>query len=82
MIIAGLQRLTLLDYPGKTACIIFTRGCNFCCPFCHNADLVTGEDPGGLSEEEVFAYLEKRKKLLEGVVISGGEPLLDRKSVV
>lgn len=78
MRIAGFQKLTLLDYPGKTACTLFTRGCNFCCPFCHNAPLVT-EAPGEafFSEEEIFAYLKKRGPLLDGLVISGGEPCLD-----
>ena len=77
MIVSGLQKLTLLDYPGKTACIIFTRDCNFRCPFCHNADLVVG-DAEALDTEELFSYLEKRKKLLDGVVITGGEPLLQK----
>lgn len=75
MIVSGLQKLTLLDFPGKTACIIFTRDCNFRCPFCHNADLVIG-DAVPMDNEEIFAYLDKRKKLLDGVVITGGEPLL------
>ena len=77
MIVSGLQKLTLLDFPGKTACIIFTRDCNFRCPFCHNADLVIG-DAAPLENEEIFAYLDKRKKLLDGVVITGGEPLLQK----
>ena len=77
MIVSGLQKLTLLDFPGKTACIIFTRDCNFRCPFCHNADLVIGET-APLDDEELFAYLDKRKKLLDGVVITGGEPLLQK----
>lgn len=75
MTVSGLQKLTLLDFPGKTACIIFTRDCNFRCPFCHNADLVVGDSPL-IDDEEIFAYLNKRKKLLDGVVITGGEPLL------
>lgn len=75
MIVSGLQKLTLLDFPGKTACIIFTRDCNFRCPFCHNADLVIG-DTLPMDNEEIFAYLDKRKKLLDGVVITGGEPLM------
>ena len=75
MTVSGLQKLTLLDFPGKTACIIFTRDCNFRCPFCHNADLVIG-DAAPLDNEEIFAYLDKRKKLLDGVVVTGGEPLL------
>lgn len=71
----GFQRLTLLDYPGKVACTLFTRGCNFRCPFCHNASLVEG---GGerISDESVLSYLKKRQGILEGVCISGGEPLL------
>ena len=77
MIVSGLQKLTLLDFPGKTACIIFTRDCNFRCPFCHNADLVVGDAPQ-LDNEEIFAYLDKRKKLLDGVVITGGEPLMQK----
>lgn len=77
MIVSGLQKLTLLDFPGKTACIIFTRDCNFRCPFCHNADLVVGDAPP-MDNEEIFAYLDKRKKLLDGVVITGGEPLLQK----
>lgn len=75
MVFAGFQRLTLLDYPGKVACTLFTGGCNFRCPFCHNASLVKG---GGecISEESVLSYLKKRQGILEGVCISGGEPLL------
>lgn len=76
MKIAGLQKLTLLDYPGKTACTVFTWGCNLRCPFCHNAGLVT-EAPGEmLTADELFAFLEKRKGLLDGVCITGGEPTL------
>ncbi len=77
MKINGFQKLTLLDYPEKMACIIFTTGCNFRCPFCHNASLVTHiDDSLTYTEEEIFSYLEKRRGLLEGVCISGGEPLL------
>jgi len=72
----GLQKLTLLDYPGQVACTVFTCGCNFRCPFCHNASLVTGSD-GPLEEEsEVLAFLRKRKGILDGVCVTGGEPLL------
>jgi len=77
MIINGLQKLTLLDYPGKTACTIFTSGCNFRCPFCHNASLVL--TPGKnevIPEEEIFSFLIKRQGILDGVCITGGEPLL------
>ena len=76
MRIAGLQKLTLLDFPGKTACTVFTPGCNFRCPFCHNSPLVLGSDEPPLSEEEFFSYLQKRQNVLQGVCISGGEPLL------
>ena len=77
MKIQGLQKLTLLDYPGKVGCTIFTAGCNFRCPFCHNAALVTKiEDENDIPVEEVLSFLQKRKGMLEGVCISGGEPLL------
>ena len=74
----GLQKLTLLDYPEHVACIIFTMGCNFRCPFCHNNSLVTGNfsSEESISEEEVLEFLKKRKSMLEGVVITGGEPLI------
>ena len=78
MLISGLQKLTLLDYPGKVACTVFTGGCNLRCPFCHNAPLVLPErlqgDPDG--EETVLAFLRKRRGILDGVAITGGEPLL------
>lgn len=77
MKIAGFQKLTLLDYPGKVACILFTYGCNFACPFCHNSFLVKGDVPvPEYSEEEIFNFLKKRQGVLDGVCISGGEPLL------
>ena len=77
MIINGFQKLTLLDYPGKVACTIFTAGCNLRCPFCHNASLVTHIDSETtFSTEEVLDYLKKRQGSLEGVCITGGEPLL------
>ena len=77
MLINGFQKLTILDYPGKVACIVFTPGCNFCCPFCHNASLVTHIDKDTyLDNNEVLDYLRKRQGLLDGVVITGGEPLL------
>ena len=75
--IGGLQKMTLLDYPGKVACTIFTGGCNFKCPFCHNKDLVFLPDRYEFFEpEDVLDYLKKRKGLLDGVCISGGEPLV------
>lgn len=79
MKIAGLQKLTLLDYPGKTAATVFTLGCNLRCPFCHNIDLVlpaTQKDLPLLSEEDFFSFLNKRKGLLDSVCITGGEPTL------
>lgn len=77
MIIKGLAKLTLLDYPGRVACTVFTGGCNFKCPFCHNASLAvrSGEMPN-IPEEEVFSLLDKRKGILDGVCVTGGEPLL------
>lgn len=77
MNIQGLQKLTLLDYPGKVACTAFLAGCNFRCPFCHNASLVTHICPENtIPEEEVLAFLKKRRGILDGVCITGGEPLL------
>ena len=77
MKIHGFQKLTMLDYPEKVACTLFTAGCNFRCPFCHNALLVTEIDPADIyPEEEVLAYLNKRKNVLDGVCVTGGEPLM------
>ena len=91
MRIAGLQKLTLLDFPGRTAATVFTPGCNFRCPFCHNADLVLGAGapaaggknaaaaaglPPAVTLDEFFAFLGKRAGLLDGVCITGGEPLM------
>jgi len=79
MVIKGFQKTTLLDFPGKVACTVFTGGCNFRCPFCHNAALVTHIDPANtISEEEIFSYLSRRKGILDGVGITGGEPLLQK----
>ena len=76
MRIQGFQKLTLLDYPGLVACTVFTGGCNFRCPFCHNAPLVLpGQEPP-LETEEVLDILRRRRGLLDGVCVSGGEPLL------
>lgn len=77
MKIFGFQKMTLLDYPGKVAATIFAGGCNFRCPFCHNASLVT--DLSGseqLDTEDILGYLERRRGLLDGVCVTGGEPLL------
>ena len=78
MKISGLQKLTLLDFPEKVACTVFTYGCNFRCPFCHNAGLVVGEQPEEVKEDDFFAYLDKRKGVLDGVAITGGEPTLQK----
>lgn len=77
MKIGGFHKLTLLDYPGQVACIVFTKRCNFRCPFCHNGDLVFPAQGGNeISESMVLSYLQKRKNLLDGIVITGGEPLI------
>lgn len=77
MRIDGLQKMTLLDFPGRVACTVFAAGCNFRCPFCHNAPLVTHiEETPAFSPEEVLSFLEKRRGLLDGVCLTGGEPLL------
>lgn len=77
MNIQGLQKVTLLDFPGRVACTVFLAGCNFRCPFCHNASLVTHVDPSGnIPMEEVISFLQKRRGILDGVCITGGEPLL------
>ncbi len=76
MEIAGLQKLTLLDYPGKVACTVFLGGCNFRCPFCHNAGLIGTNIPSQFSEEEFMDFLKSRRGLLDGVCVSGGEPTL------
>ena len=77
MILGGLQKLTLLDFPGTVACTVFTVGCNLRCPFCHNPALVFNPpDDYRISEEEFFAFLKKRQGILDGVAITGGEPLL------
>ena len=76
-IFAGLQKLTLLDFPGYVACTLFTRGCNMRCPFCHNAPLVIrAEEQKLYTNEDILAFLKKRKGILDGVAITGGEPTL------
>ncbi len=76
MKIHGLQKLTLLDFPGRTACTVFTARCQLRCPFCHNAALAFGDAGPALDEAEFFRFLAKRQGLLEGVCVTGGEPLL------
>lgn len=76
MKIHGLQKMTLLDYPGKVACTAFLGGCDFRCPFCHNAELLDAAAPAEMDDAALLLFLEKRKGLLDGVAITGGEPLL------
>lgn len=77
MLIHGFLKTTLLDYPGRVAATVFTGGCNFRCPFCHNGDLVLSPDESPLiPTEEIFAHLKRRQGILDGVCISGGEPTL------
>ena len=78
MLIKGLQKVTLLDYPGQVACTIFTGGCNMRCPFCQNASLVIHIDEERLEEEEFFSFLNSRIGKLDAVCISGGEPCLQK----
>ena len=78
MILGGLQKLTLIDYPGHIAATVFTVGCNFRCPFCHNPELVSGSRylVSGILEKEFFELLKNRKGKLEGICITGGEPTI------
>lgn len=77
MKIVGIQKLTLLDYPGKVACTVFLGGCNFCCPYCHNAELLGDAEPV-MTVEELLAFLKKRRGILDGVCITGGEPTIHK----
>ena len=74
--ICGLQKMTLLDFPGKIACTVFLGGCNFRCPFCHNSELFMGKPVKLMEDEEFFKFLQTRKGILDGVCVSGGEPTL------
>ncbi len=76
MRLSGIQKLTLLDFPETVSCILFTGGCNLRCSFCHNASLALNGNYPNISEEELFDFLKKRKGILDGVVITGGEPLI------
>ena len=78
MLFGGLHKNSLIDFPGKVSCVLFLSGCNFHCPYCHNPDLVTGNllCSSPLDESHLYQFLEERKGLLDGVVISGGEPTL------
>ncbi len=77
MRISGLQKLSLVDYPGRVACTVFTGGCNLRCPYCHNSELLE-DPPEAMTEEEFLAFLRKRKGMLEGVCVTGGEPCVHR----
>ena len=74
--ISGLQKMTLLDFPGKVACTVFLQGCNFRCPFCHNSDLLGKEGPETIEVETLMSFLKKRVGLLDAVCVTGGEPTL------
>ena len=76
MKIHGLQKMTLLDFPGRVACTVFLGGCDYRCPFCHNFELVDGTAPAIMDDGELLSFLRKRQGLLDGVAITGGEPCL------
>lgn len=78
MIYGGLQKLTLIDFPGKLAATIFINGCNFRCPFCYNPNLVLPEKISSFNQEEIFSFLNRRKGMIDGVVICGGEPTINK----
>ncbi len=76
MLIGGLQRFSLIDYPGKISAVIFTMGCNFRCPYCHNPELVEFNKGNLIGEQYILSFLKERRKKLDGVVLTGGEPTL------
>ena len=76
MLIHGLQKMTLLDFPGRVACTVFLGGCDLRCPYCHNTELIDGSAPAVMDDGELLAFLKKRVGLLDGVAVTGGEPLL------
>ena len=78
MKIHGLQKMTLLDFPGHVACTVFLNACDFRCPFCHNYELIDGTAPAVMDDAELFSFLKKRQGLLDGVAVTGGEPCLHR----
>ncbi|MBR9981399.1 MAG: anaerobic ribonucleoside-triphosphate reductase activating protein, partial [Desulfatitalea sp.] len=76
MILAGLQKNSLIDFPGRVSCVAFVTGCNFACPYCHNPMLARGAYPQRITVPQLLDFLLPRRKLIDGVVISGGEPTL------
>lgn len=76
MIFGGLEKLTLIDYPGKVAAMVYTIGCNFRCPYCHNPELVDETVSTRIPEQEILKFLRSRQKLLDGLVVTGGEPTM------
>jgi pyruvate formate lyase activating enzyme len=80
MVFGGLQKSSLIDYPGRLSCVIFLSGCNFDCPYCHNPSLATGKAgcPDLMNQENLYDFLDKRRDFLDGVVISGGEPTIQK----
>jgi pyruvate formate lyase activating enzyme len=76
MTFGGIEKLTLIDYPGKVACVVYTIGCNFRCPYCHNPELVDETVEARIAEDEVFALLARKTGFLDGIVITGGEPTM------
>ncbi|MFZ1984555.1 MAG: anaerobic ribonucleoside-triphosphate reductase activating protein [Desulfatitalea sp.] len=76
MILAGLQKISLIDFPDKISCVVFVTGCKFACPFCHNPELARGRYPQRLTTDQIIEFLQLRGRLLDGVVVSGGEPTL------
>lgn len=78
MIIGGFQKFSLIDYPGKISCIVFTQGCNFRCPYCHNPELIPFMPLVKIKEETILSFLERRKGKIDAVVITGGEPTMQQ----
>jgi pyruvate formate lyase activating enzyme len=77
LILAGLQKNSFIDFPGKISCVLFITGCNFICPYCHNPELARGEYPLRIPSSEAIDFLTQRQGMLEGVTITGGEPTLE-----
>lgn len=82
MIFGGLEKCTLIDYPGKVACMVYTIGCNFRCPYCHNPELVDETVTVKITEKEILRFLEGRKRIINAVVITGGEPTMHGESLL